>query len=226
MIEEIKHEDIAAKPKPTPPAKSTAKKRALKTPKVVDSDPEMSSEDDFDPENDGSPVAKKRRCTELTFAESAAATAALKSPPPRRATRGKSLPDPATPHRERSPSLSEADIRKSVGVRPSEISFEEMLRPRDRIDELMRAHGVGHYDEHLLARQQPVTSNPVALIPPIIERGGAPRRQPDETYARIQEQVRAKLSGKEVEDHVKYAQEETARNLAEQKVSDERETVR
>jgi hypothetical protein len=221
MSEEIKHEDIAAKQKPTPAAKSTAKKRAPKRPKVVDSDPEVSSEDEFDPDDGGSPIAKKRRRTELTFAESAAATAALKSPPPRRATRGKSLPDPATSQRERSPSLSEADIRKSVGVRPSEISFEEMLRPRDRIDELMCAHGVGHYDEHLLGRQQPVVSNPVALIPPIIQRGGAPVRQPGETYARLQEQVRAKL----VKDRVQYAQEETARSREEQIVSDERETV-
>jgi hypothetical protein len=220
MIEEIEHEDIAAKQKPTPPAKSTAKKRALKKPKVVGSDPEMSSEDDFDPEDDGSPVAKKRRRTELTFAESAATNAMLKSPPARRATRSKSLPEPATSERERSPELSEADIRKYMGVRPSEIQFEEMLRPRDRIDELMREHGVGHYDEHLLCRQQPVMSSPAALIPPIIQRGGAPRRQPGETYARLQEQVRAKLA----QDRVRYAQEETARNREEQIVSDERET--
>jgi hypothetical protein len=217
ISEKIKYEDIAAKEKPTPtPAKSTAKKRALKKPKVVvDSEQEMSSQDEFDPNEDNRTcptLASKRRRTELSFAESAAATA-IKSPPATRATRRKSLPGPDRSYREPSPSLSDIDIRNSVGVQPSDRPF----------DELLYEQGVRHYDEPLLGRQQPVISNPVACIPAIIARGGAPRRQPGETLARIQEQVRDRAQW--MEDNVKYAQEETIRNLEEQRVSAEKETV-
>jgi hypothetical protein len=216
MSEKIKQEDdkatiMAQKEKATPTAKSTAKKRKIQKPRAIaDSEPEMSSEDDFDPDDGGSPTpASKRRRTELTFAESAAVTA-VKSPPTTRATRRKSLSGPATSYRDPSPSPSDIDVRNSVGVRPSDIPF----------DELLYEHGVRHYDEPLLGRQEIVRSNPAALIPDIIKRGGGPRRQPGETLGRIHDKVREKMQRK----NVQYAQEETFKNIAAQSVSDEQET--
>jgi hypothetical protein len=227
MSVEIKREDAKAviaeqkeRAKATP--KSTAQKRKIKKPKAVaDNEREMSSEDEFDPNDRVSPTpASKRRRTELTFAESAAATA-VKSLPATRATCRKSLPGPGPSYREPSPSPSDLiDARKSVGTRFADIPFDQQIH--GHIDQQLYKNAVSGYDEPLLGRQNPVMSNPVAVIPARIKRGANPRRQPDETEEGLQNQVRENMQNMQKEN-ADRAMEETLRNIQEQRVSDKQE---
>ena len=206
--------DQKERAKATP--KSTAQKRKIKKPKVVaDNEPEMSSEGEFDLDDRGSPTpASKRRRTELTFAESAAATA-VKSPPATRATRRKSLPGPRPSYREPSPSPSDLVVaRKSVGTRFADIPWKDQVN-----DQLLYDNVVAPYDEPLLGRRDPVMSNPVAVIPARVKRGGLPRVQPGETQERLQNKARERLQ-KDQKENGDRAQEETHRSIEEQRVSD------
>ncbi|CAN9233384.1 unnamed protein product [Alternaria alternata] len=161
--------------------KSSAKKRAIKKKAPLD-ETEESSEDEFEPD-DTSPTPSKRRRTgrrrsELTFAESALATA-LRTPPATRATR-KSLPAP-THRAPSSPASDPGNAGTSVGYGPSGFLSSEFMGDKDLYDV-----GIKPYkDQPLLARREPVISNPANRIPDIIKRGGKPRPS-NQTYHNIQ----------------------------------------
>ncbi|RYN46645.1 hypothetical protein AA0114_g8235 [Alternaria tenuissima] len=168
--------------------KSSAKKRAIKKKAPLD-ETEESSEDEFEPD-DTSPTPSKRRRTgrrrsELTFAESALATA-LRTPPATRATR-KSLPAPT--HRAPSSPVSDpGNAGTSVGYGPSGFLSSDFMGDKDLYDV-----GIKPYkDQPLLARREPVISNPANRIPDIIKRGGKSRPS-NQTYHNIQKKLRAKL---------------------------------
>ncbi|KAF1832488.1 hypothetical protein BDW02DRAFT_423475 [Decorospora gaudefroyi] len=199
MVDESKNGDgeagkMTEKEKATPIPKSTAKKRAINMKaSAVDGEPDVSSEDDFEPD-DISPTPSKRPRTDLTFAESALATAA-RTPPTTRATRRKSLPaGPAASNRDLSPARSDPiNPRSSKETRPGG------LAPMD----LLYQAAVEGYDEPLLGRRQPVMSNPVAEIPTF-----PPRRSVAEMQKLIQEKTLRKVQ----EKHLAKVQEEALNN--------------
>ncbi|RMZ68770.1 Nucleic acid-binding OB-fold [Pyrenophora seminiperda CCB06] len=134
--------------------KPIAKKVPIKRKRTMgSSETELSSEDNFDPEAMTATPSKRGR-TELTFAESARATAG-RTPPATRASR-KAVPQEPLP-----PSVP-------TNVVDPHASADYNTR---RINELFRQHGVEGWDEPLLGRREPVMSNPVAIIPDIIKRG-------------------------------------------------------
>ncbi|CAN9088866.1 unnamed protein product [Alternaria alternata] len=188
--------------------KSSAKKRAIKKKAPLD-ETEESSEDEFEPD-DTSPTPSKRRRTgrrrsELTFAESALATA-LRTPPATRATR-KSLPAP-THRAPSSPASDPGNAGTSVGYGPSGFLSSEFMGDNDLYDV-----GIKPYkDQPLLARREPVISNPANRIPDIIKRGGKPRPS-NQTYHNIQKKLRAKLQQNQVHE---TDQDETVAHAAEQ----------
>ncbi|CAN9089134.1 unnamed protein product [Alternaria alternata] len=188
--------------------KSSAKKRAIKKKAPLD-ETEESSEDEFEPD-DTSPTPSKRRRTgrrrsELTFAESALATA-LRTPPATRATR-KSLPAP-THRAPSSPASDPGNAGTSVGYGPSGFLSSEFMGDKDLYDV-----GIKPYkDQPLLARREPVISNPANRIPDIIKRGGKPRPS-NQTYHNIQKKLRAKLQQNQVHE---TDQDETVAHAAEQ----------
>ncbi|OAG13730.1 hypothetical protein CC77DRAFT_1067667 [Alternaria alternata] len=175
--------------------KSSAKKRAIKKKAPLD-ETEESSEDEFEPD-DTSPTPSKRRRTgrrrsELTFAESALATA-LRTPPATRATR-KSLPAPT--HRAPSfPASDPGNAGTSVGYGPSGFLSSDFMGDKD----LYNAGIKPYKDQPLLARREPVNSNPANRIPDIIKRGGKPRPS-NQTYHNIQKSLRAKLQQNQVHE--------------------------
>ncbi|KAI4950182.1 hypothetical protein J4E91_004838 [Alternaria rosae] len=221
--EEKKEDDIKEEEEDVDPApkeavsstqKSSAKKRATrKKPVVLDSEvDELSSEDDFEPD-DHSPTPSKKRRTELTFAESALATA-TRTPPATRATRrpttAPTYRDPSSPH----PDLVDGAVR-SGGRSNGHLGGEY------KGDEGLYDVAIGPYDEPLLSRQNPVLSNPASRIPDIIKRGGVPRPQ-GETYKYIQKYLRDKMQSDQTGE---TAQEETVASLADQSVSNEYRAV-
>ncbi|KAH8636986.1 hypothetical protein IG631_08821 [Alternaria alternata] len=188
--------------------KSSAKKRAIKKKAPLD-ETEESSEDEFEPD-DTSPTPSKRRRTgrrrsELTFAESALATA-LRTPPATRATR-KSLPAPT--HRAPSSPVSDpGNAGTSVGYGPSGFLSSDFMGDKDLYDV-----GIKPYkDQPLLARREPVISNPAKRIPDIIKRGGKSRPS-NQTYHNIQKKLRAKLQQNQAHE---TDQDETIAHTAEQ----------
>lgn len=191
--------------------KSSAKKRAIKKKAPLD-ETEESSEDEFEPD-DTSPTLSKRRRTgrrrsELTFAESALATA-LRTPPATRATR-KSLPAP-THRAPSSPASDPGNAGTSIGYGPSGFLSSDFMGDKDLYDV-----GIKPYkDQPLLARWEPVISNPANRIPDIIKRGGKPRPS-NQTYHNIQKKLRAKLQQNQVHE---TDQDETVAHAAEQSVS-------
>ncbi|CAN9125081.1 unnamed protein product [Alternaria sp. RS040] len=188
--------------------KSSAKKRAFKKKAPLD-ETEESSEDEFEPD-DTSPTPSKRRRTgrrrsELTFAESALATA-LRTPPATRATR-KPLPAP-TQRAPSSPASDPGNAGTSVGYGPSRFLSSDFMGDKDLYDV-----GIKPYkDQPLLARWEPVISNPANRIPDIIKRGGKPRPS-NQTYHNIQKKLRAKLQQHQVHE---TDQDETVAHAAEQ----------
>lgn len=213
-VEEQEEESSLTTEEPAPVAqKSSGKKRAIKKQAlVVDSEAEESSEDDFEPD-DTSPTPSKRRRTgrrrsELTFAESALATA-LPAPPATRATR-KSLPAP-TYRAPSSPGSNPVNAGTSVGYRPNGFLGSDFEGDKDLFDV-----GIKPYkDQPLLARREPVRLNPAGRIPDIIKRGGQPRAE-NQTYENIQARLRANMQQNQAHETV---QEETVAHLAEQSVS-------
>ncbi|CAN9096865.1 unnamed protein product [Alternaria alternata] len=142
--------------------KSSAKKRAIKKKAPLD-ETEESSEDEFEPDDTSPTPSKRRRRSELTFAESALATA-LRTPPATRATR-KSLPAP-THRAPSSPASDPGNAGTSVGYGPSGFLSSEFMGDKDLYDV-----GIKPYkDQPLLARREPVISNPANRIPDIIKR--------------------------------------------------------
>jgi hypothetical protein len=191
--------------------KSSAKKRAIKKKAPLD-ETEESSEDEFEPD-DTSPTPSKRRRTgrrrpELTFAESALATA-LRTPPATRATR-KSLPAP-THRAPSSPASDPGNAGTSVGYGPSGFLSSDFMGDKD----LYNAGIKPYKDQPLLARREPVNSNPANRIPDIIKRGGKPRPS-NQTYHNIQKSLRAKLQQNQVHE---TDQDEAVAHTAEQSVS-------
>jgi len=179
--------------------KSTAKKGpAKKKRRTEDSETEDSSVDNFRPDN-MTPTPSKRRRGELTFAESALATAG-RTPPTTRASR-KSIPQEAA---SLSASPSVVDPRASVRHGPSEI--------RDPLYQ----HAVQGYDEPLLGRRVPVMSNPAANIPAIIKRGGQPRPSVNDIHRNIQDRVREQM---QKANGPGLAHEESTADLAVHRVS-------
>jgi hypothetical protein len=82
--------------------------------------------------------------------------------------------------------------------------------------------GIKSYkDQPLLARREPVRSNPASRIPDIIRRGGHPRAE-DQTYENIQSQLRAKMPQNQADEAVR---EGTVAHTAEQSVGHELLTV-
>lgn len=216
--DEVKEEEEDVDPAPNEAVsstqKSSAKKRAIrKKPVVLDSEvDELSSEDDFEPD-DHSPTPSKKRRTELTFAESALATA-TRTPPATRATR-RSTTAP-TYHDPLSPHSDPVDGSVRSGGRSN-----GYLGGEYKGDEGLYEVAIGPYDEPLLSRQNPVLSNPASRIPDIIKRGGAPRPQ-GETYKYIQKHLRDKMQSDQTGG---TAQEETVASLADQSVSNEYRAV-
>ncbi|RYO65012.1 hypothetical protein AA0113_g5604 [Alternaria arborescens] len=188
--------------------KSSAKKRAIKK-KAPLGETEESSEDEFEPD-DTSPTPSKRRRTgrrrsELTFAESALATA-LRTPPATRATR-KSLPAP-THRAPSSPASEPGNTGTSIGYGPSGFLSSDFMGDKDLYDV-----GIKPYkDQPLLARREPVISNPANRIPDIIKRAGKPRPS-NQTYHNIQKKLRAKLQQNQVHE---ADQDETVAHTTEQ----------
>jgi hypothetical protein len=213
-VEEQEEESSLTTEEPAPVAqKSSGKKRAIKKQAlVVDSEAEESSEDNFEPDGT-SPTPSKRRRTgrrrsELTFAESALATA-LPAPPATRATR-KSLPAP-TYRAPLSPGSNPVNAGTSVGYRPNGFLGSDFEGDKDLFDV-----GIKPYkDQPLLARREPVRLNPAGRIPDIIKRGGQPRAE-NQTYENIQARLRANMQQNQAHETV---QEETVAHLAEQSVS-------
>ncbi|KAG9380230.1 hypothetical protein A1F94_009125 [Pyrenophora tritici-repentis] len=174
--DETKHGEVVDDHMVSPTKKSTDKKTlANKKRRAQDSVSEDSSEDNFEPDH-ATPTPSKRRRSELTFAESALATAG-RAPPTTRASR-KSAPQEHTPL-SAPPNLADP----SASVVPKS----------GRIHELMRQHGVEHYDEHLLGRREPILSNPAPRIPAIIKRDGKPRPSADDIYPNIQTKLRERM---------------------------------
>ncbi|KAI4606997.1 hypothetical protein J4E83_009752 [Alternaria metachromatica] len=210
--DEVKAEEgeVVSAPKETTASaqKSSAKKRSIrKKPVVLDSEvDELSSEDDFEPD-DHSPTPSKKRKTELTFAESALATA-TRTPPATRATRrsttAPTYQDPPSPHSD------PVDGSVRSGGRSNGYLGGDYKGDPDLYDA-----AIGPYDEPLLSRQNPVLSNPASRIPEIIKRGGVPRPQ-GETYKYIQKHLREKMG---LEQTGETTGEETVASLAEQSVS-------
>ncbi|EOA88133.1 uncharacterized protein SETTUDRAFT_108172 [Exserohilum turcica Et28A] len=169
---------------PAPPAsKSTkAKKRAMKKPRVEDSDVEESSGDEFEPD-DASPTRSKFRRMNLSFAESALATA-LRTPPSTRAARRLNA---APVCEEPSPTTATAE------------TFDHQITahytpPEHLRNDILYQQAIQGYNEPLLGRREPVLSNPVAHIPAIVQRGGQPRPSAEEIYGNIQAKLPEKLS--------------------------------
>ncbi|KAL1801242.1 hypothetical protein ACET3X_001584 [Alternaria dauci] len=217
-----KVEDEQAAPTPTKEAtpankeatpaslKSSAKKRAIKKKAaVVETEAEESSGDDFEPDNT-SPTPSKRRRTgrrrsELTFAESALATA-LPAPPATRATR-KSLP--ASTYQAPSPPGSDpGNAGTAMGRKLGKPLGSDFEGDKDLYDV-----GIAPYkSEPLLARREPIMSNPASRIPDIIKRGGQPRAR-NQTYDNIQAKLREKLQQNQASE---IGQDETEAHMAEQ----------
>ena len=179
--------------------KSTSKKgSAKKKRRTEDSETEDSSEDNFQPD-DMTPTPSKRRRGELTFAESALATAG-RTPPTTRASR-KSIPQEAV---SLSAPPNVVDPRASVGHRLSEIHNP------------LYQHAVQGYDEPLLGRRVPVMSNPAANIPAIIKRGGQPRPSVNDIRQNIQDKVREQMQKAKGPG---FAYEESTSDMAVHRVS-------
>ncbi|CAE7211642.1 hypothetical protein PTNB73_09017 [Pyrenophora teres f. teres] len=176
-VDETKDGEDVDDHKAPPAGKSTNKKKSSvnKKRRAEDSTTEDSSEDNFEPDH-VTPTPSKRRRSELTFAESALATAG-RTPPATRAS-CKSAAQEAT--------LLPA-LPNPVGLRASVVDGPSRIR------DLLYQHGVERYDEPLLGRREPVLSNPVANIPAIIKRGGKPRPSADEIYQNIQDKLREKM---------------------------------
>ncbi|RAR12317.1 hypothetical protein DDE82_000027 [Stemphylium lycopersici] len=183
--------------------KSASRKRAMKRPRVEDCGPGKveSSEDEFDPDNT-SPTPSKRRRTNLSFAESALATA-LRTPP---ATRARRKPPNTSPTHSPAPSapLDIVKPRTSVVRTPSEHPLSDLLY----------RNAVQGYDEPLLGRREPIMSDPVIHIPAIIKRGGKPRSSAEQVYANIQSKLAEKMQQKR---GLEIAQEGKSDTLAAQK---------
>ncbi|KAG9189184.1 hypothetical protein G6011_06052 [Alternaria panax] len=193
-VDEVKEEEEEEAAKVT--SKSSAKKRSTKKKApIVETEAEGSSEDDFEL-NGASPTPSKRRRTgrrrsELTFAESALATA-LRTPPATRATR-KSLPTP-TYQAPPSPDSDPANATTSVGFMQGGFPDNGF-----KIDQDLYDIGIKPYrDQPLLARREPVMSSPASRIPSIIKRGGKPRAE-GQTYRNIQARLRAKMHQKQAQ---------------------------
>jgi hypothetical protein len=205
--EEGDAETTVVKENAIPTRKSTVKKRAIKKKlQFSDSELEESSQDDFEPD-ETSPTPSRRRRTELTFTESALATA-VRTPPATRAMRKSLRTEPASPYRVPSVCSGTVDLQPSIGHRPSEFSYGDILHQ----------FCVQGYDEPLLGRREPVMSNPVAAIPDIVKRGGTPRVSAKEIQRRIQEKTLKRVQ----ENNLTKVQEESLNNNAAQRVSHER----
>jgi hypothetical protein len=187
--------------------KSSAKKRPIKKrPVVVDSEMDESSEDNFEPD-DHSPTPGKKRRTELTFAESALATA-TRTPPATRATR-RSLTAPVY-RAPSSPPPDTVNAESSNGFRSNGYLGGEYKGDKDLYDV-----AIGPYNEPLLGRREPVLSNPACKIPDIIKRGGKPRPE-GRTWESIDKDLQAKLRTTQPGE---AAQEEAVALAHEQSVS-------
>lgn len=185
----------------TPARNSTAKKHAAKKKRrAEDTQVEDSPEEDFEPENT-SPTPSKRRRAELTFAQSALATA-IRAPPATRASRKACQQE----HPNLTAPSGILGLPASVGYEPSELQRTDLLYQ----------HAVVGYDEPLLGRRELVMSNPVAMIPAIVKRGGQPRPSADEIHQNIQDKVREKMQRNLVHG---AANERPTSNLDMQRVS-------
>jgi hypothetical protein len=191
-----------------PTQKSSGKKRAIKKKAlVIDSEMDESSDDEFEPD-DTSPTPSKRPRNELTFAESALATA-TRTPPATRATR-RSLPTP-TYQPLSSPRSDPANEDSSSEVRLGGFEGGDFMGDKGLYDV-----GIKPYkDQPLLARREPVMSNPVSRIPEIIKRNGKPRPE-GQLYENVQKLLRAKMQPNQATETV---QEDTLAHTAEQSVS-------
>lgn len=154
--------------KPANKKRATGKKSTL----IVT---EESSDDDFMPDPT-SPTSNKRRRATLTITDTPTATSAR---PSRTAPASSTYIDPG------SLSSSEEPIQAPAGHRPSDLNSAQVkqawgLEPRNvaaptgRVQELLEAQGVNtssnRYENHFLARHEPVVTNRVISIPESVRR--------------------------------------------------------
>ncbi|KAH7069787.1 hypothetical protein BKA63DRAFT_519559 [Paraphoma chrysanthemicola] len=207
--------------RPTPASKPLPKKRPAKGKAKVDLSDE-SSDDDFAPDPT-SPTTHKRRRTTLHITDTPTATSArphrrtahttnntqanyvtLSSPSPDASSDSLSVP---------------ADIAASTGRRPTSLNHGELQRafgvdvsvlPEGRIHELLRENGIDvpgrRYNEHFLARREPVVVNPVIGIPDVVRRMA-------ETKGRLSAEERVEMRNREAIERA-YQPVQTLRLLA------------
>ncbi|USP79521.1 hypothetical protein yc1106_06795 [Curvularia clavata] len=163
-----------------------------------------------------SPIPSKRARTVVSFAESAFATAG-EEPPTTRATHRSSLAathealtsatlnavEPQSPAKE--PPITRAARRSSLAstheaIAPASSKTAKTQPTAGRApseppqNDILYHNAIKNYKEPLLARREPITSNPVAHIPAIIKRGGKPKPSAKQIHQNIQEKVREKLN--------------------------------
>jgi hypothetical protein len=158
--------------------KPSSKKRSSKS-KTKPATQDESSDDDFQPDP-ASPISHKRRRTAPTITDTPTATSAR---PYRTAPTPSAYVAPASPD---SASDSSTALKATVGRRLLALNAQELqqawnvdatphLAPAaGSIEALLQAAGVNtpehRYDQHLLARSEPVLQNRVARVPEAVRR--------------------------------------------------------
>jgi hypothetical protein len=164
-------EDVEAREKTV---KRASRKRMAsgKKSKAVMED-ESDEDDDFMPDP-ASPISHKRRRTTHNITDTPTATSAR---PSRTIPTTETYVDPASPPSSQSSAvaghapynLNSAQVNQGWGLNPKNVAA-----PTGPIQELLEGKGVNtsgnRYEEHLLARYNPVVTNPVISIPEAVKR--------------------------------------------------------